>query len=258
MKDGEPLTTSQRTPLPSFTNLGALADDLARRGNVKLRAMMTQAWKVQSCLGDLSQAMDCAEVLRELIKRPKQEDTPALMATERALMASAIMLYARATSTNGRGGERGSVQLSENKLRAEEWADHNSILDVRNQAMAHVYSSRKLNDHNWHRDLFFAVHLGSRQWKPASASNQTSFHAATFARLDRMLPVARRELKEKFLERMEAVTRVINDDLGEGILERYIFDPVSVFGSEEGVRLVLAGVEPGEASFWVNEGDRRT
>ena len=41
---------------PTFTDLGGVADELAKRGNVKLRAIMTQAWRAQSCLGDLSQA----------------------------------------------------------------------------------------------------------------------------------------------------------------------------------------------------------
>ena len=244
--------------LPQFTDLGALADEMGKRGNIKLRAIMTQAWRAQSCLGDLRQAMDCADVLATLIKRPKSEDTPHRFATERALLVTAISLYARATSTSGDKGERGSIQLAEKKVTPEEWADHRAIIDVRNEAMAHVYSSRSLGDHRWHTDIFFAVNVGKGRWQPASASNQTGFHAGTFARLERALPVAHRELRIKFHERMDAVSKMINNDVKGELLRKYVFDPVAAFGSEEGVRTILAGAPQVEAALWVNEGDRRS
>ena len=178
------MTGAMSSEFPKFTDLGSLADELARGGNVKIRAPMTQAWRAQSCLGDLRQAADCADILREMEGRPHEQDTSDLIAIERALMTTIVMLYARATSTNGDKGERGSIQLSEKKLTAEEWTDHNAILDVRNQAMAHVYSSRKLSDHDWHRNILFAVNADENGWKPASASNQTGYHADTFARLE--------------------------------------------------------------------------
>lgn len=241
---------------PAFTNLMAVAEELAGRGDVRLRAIVTQAWRAQSCLGDLRQASDCADVLRDMLKRPFEQDTPAPLTIERSLLANAIMLYARATSTNGHKGERGSVQLSEKKLTSGEWEDHNAILDVRNQAMAHVYGSRKLSKHVWHRSVFFAVEAGDGRWRPASASNQTSFHADTFTKLDRMLPVAIREVKTKFHERMEAVANVVNADVKAAGLLKHVFDPIPVFGSEEAVRVVLAGESQGDTALWVNEGKR--
>ena len=244
------------TNFPTFTNLAAVADELASRGNVKLRAIVTQAWRAQSCLGDLRQASDCADVLHDMLKRPTEQDTPVLLTVERSLLTNAIMLYARATSTNGDKGERGSIQLSEKKLTPEEWEDHNAILDVRNQAMAHVYGSRKLSDHDWHRSIFFAVDAGGGRWKPASASNQTSFHADTFARLERMLPVALREVKTKFHERMEAVAKVVNADVKGAALLKHVFDPVAVFGTEQAVEALLGGAGQGDTAFWVNEGKR--
>lgn len=251
------MSVGQPLPLPPFTDLGALAEELARRGkNTKLRAAITQAWRAQSCLGDLRQAFDCCSALEGIIERPRSADTSALMATERALMTTAIMLYARATSTSGQLGERGSIQLERNKLSEQEWADHCSLLDVRNQAMAHVYSSRPIADHEWHRDVFFAVQVSNGQWKAASASNQTSFHAATLERLKRMLPVAHREVKEKFHKRIGAVTDMINREVDAKLILRHVFDPIPVFGNEEAVRAALAGAPTGETAFWYNEGRR--
>lgn len=242
---------------PEFSDLGALADQMARRGEVKLRSIVTQAWRAQSCLGDIRQAIDCMDALKVLIDRPRSEDSAGRLATERALMTTIIMLYARATSTNGDKGERGSIQLDKEKLSAAEWADHTAIVDVRNQAMAHVYTSRLLNDHDWHREKFFAVHVGDGVWKPASATNQTGYHLATADCLVRMLPVAQRELKAKFNKRMDAVSKMINDEVKGGALFKHLFDPVPVFGGEEGVRIILDGAPQGEAAFWINEGDRR-
>lgn len=242
--------------LPLFTDLKALAEERARHGNVSLRAMMTQAWKAQSCLGDLRQAMDCAVVLRRHAKTATKKGSAETLVIEKALLTTAIMLYARATSTNGQGGERGSIQLAEKHLTPEQWADHNVILDVRNQAMAHVYSGRRFSEHDWHKEKFFAVSFGNNHWKPASATNQTSFHAATFDRLERMLPVAHAALKAKFLERMGAVAKAVNTELKQEVLRKHAFDPVATFGSVEAVREVLAGSENTEASFWISEGDK--
>lgn len=236
---------------PAFTDLTAVAEELASRGKVGLRSMLTQAWRAQSCLGDLRQSNDCVEVLREMVDR--KDDSPTLLTVERSLLANAVMLYARATLTNGPKGERGPIQLSEKKLTADEWKDHQAILDVRNQAMAQVYRARKLSEHEWHRSVFFAVDAGGGRWKPACASNQTTFHADTFAKLKRMLPVALRELKLKFHERMEAVTKAVNSEVKASTLRKSVFDPVAAFGSRGAVQALLDGEASGDAAFWVKE-----
>jgi len=255
-------TVVDRNGLPVFTDLRALADELARRGDTKLRAQVTQAWRVQSCLGDLRQAMDCVVALKNLINRPTGEESNTLSASERALMTTAILLYARATSTGGNTGERGSIQLDKEKLTPEEWNDHTVIVDVRNQAMAHVYSSRPLDDHEWHRAVFFAVHIGEiagrHVWKAASATNQTSFRRATLDRLERALPTAHREMKAKFQKRMDAVSKTINEELKGEALFKHVFDPVPSFGSVAAVEAVLGGAPDGEASFWFSETERQS
>lgn len=241
-----------KNEFPPFTDLAAVAEELASRGKNSLRAMMTQAWRAQSCLGDLRQASDCVDILRDMMDRT--EETPALLTVERALLSNAVMLYARATLTNGDKGERGPIQLSKKKLTPEEWDDHQAILDVRNQAMAHVYRARKLSEHEWHRTMFFAVDSGGGRWKPACASNQTSFHADLFAKLEKMLPIALRELKAKFHERMEAVTKAVNEGIKAETLRKHIFDPVKVFGGRGAVQALLDGETQGDSAFWVREG----
>jgi hypothetical protein len=128
------------------------------------------------------------------------------------------------------------------------------ILDVRNQALAHVYTSQTVGGYQWHREMVFAVERPSGMWEAASASNQTSYHKGTVESLERMLPVAKGIVKEKFQRRLKAVTERINAaSVPRELLIECQFDPVQTFGSEEAVRQVLGGKQGGEASFWVNE-----
>lgn len=239
---------------PMFTDLGSLAEDLARRGaNPKVRAAIMMAWRAQSCLGDLRQAEESVRVLRAITAQPRQSGDPEPMIIERALMSASIMHYARATSTSGQKDERGSIQLERNRLTPEEWEDHSKIIDVRNQALAHVYSGRTAGDHTWHRDIFFAVETPNGTWAAASASNQTSYHEATLRRLERMLPIAIREVKAKFQKRIAAVSTMLNGEIEIAHFRKHAFDPLAVFGSEETVRAIIEGRQFGETSIWVNE-----
>ncbi len=239
--------------LPTFTDLGALADDLAKRGaDPAIRSAITSAWRVQSCLGDLRQAEQSVKLLRKIADRERADDSQEAMTIERALMTSAVLHYARATSTSGQKGERGSIQLEQSRLTPEEWLDHTKIIDVRNQALAHVYSGRSAGDHIWHRDVFFAVESPQGTWVAASASNQTSYHGETLRRLEKMLPVAIREVKAKFDKRMAAVSRMLNGKVKTEMFRKHAFDPAHVFGSEETARAILAGRDHGDSAIWTN------
>ena len=240
---------------PPFVNLSSLAEQLEKTGKDRqLRMALKQAWRAQSCLGDLTQAKDSCSVLRNIIGRPRKSDTPELLTTERALLTMAVILYARATSTSGQKGERGSIQLDRSKLTKEQWADHQSLLDVRNQALAHVYSSQEVGSYLWHRELLFAVELKAGRWKTASATNQVSFHAATLERLERMLPIAHELIMERFQKRMLAISARLNEGgVQQSMMLAHQFDPVRAFGSEQAVRRLLTGATQKEDAFWVNE-----
>jgi hypothetical protein len=241
--------------LPLFTNLTLLAAELEKRSkNKQLRMSLKQAWRAQSCLGDLCQALDSCRILRDIVGRPGDQDTPELLTTQRALLSLAINLYARATSTNGQKGERGSIQLDRSKLSVAEWQDHQTLLNVRNQALAHVYSSQQLGNYQWHREMFFAVQLSNGSWKAASATNQIGFHMDTFERLERMIPVANKFVMEKFQKRMATVSAQINNNgVEQSEMLNHQFDPIATFGSKEAVARLIAGASQTTDAFWVNE-----
>lgn len=236
---------------PSFTNLTVLIGKLEKLGKYgELRKTLMQAWRAQSCLADLKQAQDCYDVLQGILKRPGTEDTPELLTTERALLITAIMLYARATSTSGHKGERGSIQLERGRLSPDQWKDHQAIIEVPNRAFGNVYSSQAVGGYYWHREMVFAVERPSGMWEAASASNQTSYRKDTVKSLGRMLPVAKGIVKEKFQRRLGAVTEKINAaSVPRELFIECQFDPARAFGGEEAVRRVLAGKQGGEASF---------
>jgi hypothetical protein len=239
---------------PPFSNLSALIGKLEKLGKYgELRNVLVTAWRAQSCLADLRQSQDCYDVLEGILKRPRSDDNPELLTTERALLMTAIMLYARATSTSGQRGERGSIQLERGKLTSEQWKNHQALVEVRNQALAHVYPSQQVGGFQWHREIVFAIERPSGMWEAASASNQVSYHKETVERLGRMLPVAKLIVKEKFQKRLAGVTSKINEaSVPRDLFIQCQFDPVLTFGSEEAVQRVLAGKQGGEASFWTN------
>ena len=72
-----------------------------------------------------------------------------------------------------------------------------------------------------------------------------------------MLPIAHGALRDKFHERMEAVSKLINREVRANLFDKHAFNPVSVFGGHDGVKLLLASAADGEASYWVNEGHRQ-
>lgn len=167
-------------------------------------------------------------------------------ATENALLMTAVLLYARATSTSGGRGERGPIDIS-SKLDATQRAAHEALLEVRNRALAHVYARAPVADDIWHDDLLFLVET-DRGWRPGAATNRIQFHKPTLDRLRRQLPVAERLITEIFHKRIDQVSEMMTaHPVERKIFERNLFDPVPFFGSERAVMDALAGMPFGSA-----------
>jgi hypothetical protein len=158
-----------------------------------------------------------------------------------------LLLYARATATGGKMGERGSVDIRP-KLSADQRADHQIVLNVRNRALAHVYVREPFDGHLWHDDMLFVVET-PHGWKPAAASKRLQFHRDVFDRLKRQLPIALEILTAKFHKQMDAVTDFFSaEPVPLEIFEASTFDPVAVFGNRAAVAEVLAGMASGKAT----------
>ncbi|HEX6375085.1 MAG TPA: hypothetical protein VFZ91_05140 [Allosphingosinicella sp.] len=110
-----------------------------------------------------------------------------------------------------------------------------------------------MDERVWHKDIFFAVRYPNGAWRPASTSNETSFHLPTFERLERMLPVAKEIIFSHFNRRMKAVSTALNAaDLPEKDFLDHLFDPVAAFGSVDAVRRLLGASKQGIDGFYVN------
>lgn len=240
---------------PPFADLESLASTLKKNGkHGSLKKALMQAWRAESCLGDLKQAEDCCNVLRENLKRPKAEYTVEYHTIERALLTTAILLYARATHTGGKGEERGSIQLEQGLLSKEQWQDHQSLITIRNQSLAHVNPTHVVDNRFWHRVLLFAIRTASGRWRPACATNETGFHLETFQRIERMLPIASGIMLEKFQKRLKAVSNQMNEaSIEERLFFENQFNPIEIFGSEAAVQRLLAGSSNATDAFWVND-----
>lgn len=240
---------------PPFADLEAVAAKLHKTGkHVQLRKTLLQAWRAESCLNDLVQAQSCCDVLAEHARISREEMTPERHITERALLTTAIILYSRATSTSGKLEERGAIKLERGHFTREQWEDHQALIDLRNQCLAHVNPTYNVGSRIWHRAMLFAVRVAEGVWWPASCTNETGFHKDTFESLKRVLPLAHEIVLQKFHRRLEAASTQLKEaNLDEKVYLDSQFDPVHFFGSADAVRRVLAGSTKGTDSFWVND-----
>lgn len=244
------------TQFPPFADLVSLAGSLTKTGkHGNLSKMVESAWRAESCLGDLKQSADCCVVLRASLTTNAKDVSFEQNVKDRALMTTATLLYARATSTSSaKEGERGAVQLERGRLTKEQWADHEALIGVRNQGIAHVNRNHSIDNRSWHKDIFFAVRYPNGAWRPASTSNETSFHLPTLERLERMLPVAKEVIQGQFNKRMKAVTAALNAaNLPEKVFLDHLFDPVTAFGSADAVKRLLGANKQGIDGFYVND-----
>ena len=241
---------------PPFADLVSLAATLKKTGkHGNLQKILESAWRAESCLGDLKQSSDCCAALRLSLETRAEDVSPQQHTIDRALMTTAMLLYARATSTSsGKEGERGAIQLERGRLTKEQWADHDALLGVRNKGIAHVNRRHSVDERAWHKDIFFAVRRSNGAWQPASTSNETSFHLPTLERLERMLPVATDVIFSQFSRRMKAVSTALNAaKLPDKVFLDHQFDPVAAFGSVDAVRRLLGASKQGIDGFYVNE-----
>lgn len=240
---------------PPFADLLALSKDLKRTAKQKkLKGTLLQAWRAEACLGDLLQASDCCERLRAIVDQEGKSHDPAEQTVIKALQTTAVMLYARATSTGGKSVERGSIQLNKQGLSSEQKEDHEALISLRNEALAHVNPTHKVGDRLWHKVSLFAVPNAHGQWTPAAATNETTWHRETLERLERMLPLAIEFVAEKFKIRLKTVEDSMAEaGIDEAMFRKYLFDPIEFFGSEAVVMRILSARGKASERFWVNE-----
>lgn len=240
---------------PPFVDLLALSKSLNRTNRQKkLNDLLLRAWRAEACLGDLMQASDCCKILRAKVDEKNETFGPQEQIIVKALQSTAVSLYVRATSTGGKPGERGSIQLNNRQFTNDQKDDHNALIMLRNQALAHVNPQHKMGTRVWHKVSLFAVPNGAGQWMPAAATNETTWNRETLECLERMLPLAIKFMQEKFRARLDAAGEALNDaGIKEATFQRFLFDPVEVFGSDAVVTRILEARGKASDRFWVEE-----
>jgi hypothetical protein len=172
----------------------------------------------------------------------------------KALLTSAVGLYARATSTSGKAEERGSIQLDKRKLSKGQNEDHSFLVTLRNHALAHVNPEHKMGDRLWHKVIVFAVPNDTGQLLPAAMTHETTWNRETLECLERMLPIAINFLHQNFVEKMKAVSKTLDEaGISDRTFQRFEFDPVEIFGSDEVVQRILSSRGKTSDRFWVDE-----
>lgn len=233
--------------LPDFCDLIALADALEQdSGKVRLVDTIRRAGRAQSCRADLELAKNSCEAIAQF-------DLPSMTATilhrqtaRNALLMNAILLYARATSTGKKLGERGSTSI-EDRLPPELRADHRQIVNIRDRAYAHVYANEPIGDRIWHREAIFAVRIDD-EWQPASITRRIQENPKVLQQLRKLLPLADELVRGVFLKRIGELAELLNKrDHLLPLLEIHRFDAVAFLGSVEEVWRLLKSRKSGSA-----------
>lgn len=240
-------------PLPATVNLIRLAASLEVRGvSRKLTGALRTAWRAQSCFADLRQAQGACGALDSLAPAAASLEPGALLHIQSSVLATAILLYTRATTTSSsKRNERGSIHLDLAKLTPQQLDDHNTLVRVRNGALGHVEGGANIAGDYWHRDFLFAKRSGPSNWEVASASTSIGFHIATFEMLKRQLPIAAEQLEAKCRERIEGAMEAIRElKLSDVDFLRHQVNPVEWFGSFDVARMALSAGSGDELSGW--------
>ena len=244
-----PFAGERMAELPRFTDLRAIAEEIGDQPEYRrIRTAIDRAGRAQSCVSDLAEAETCLDALADIQGSVRRQDTITRLATEAALLRTAVTLYERATDAAAKLGQRGSISIIE-QLTVEQRADHEALVLLRNRSLAHVYAGEEVDGQVWHEELLFAVEVGV-PWQPAAASHRIQFSASTLARLKRQVPIALHLIRERFLLRLSELSEILRiNPLPIAMLERHLFDPIARFGSERAARNVLAAREEGRGSF---------
>lgn len=224
----------------------------ARGGSKKLIRALRTAWRAQSCFADLRQAQGACDALDALLVGSASLDPGTLLHLQSGTLATAILLYARATSSSSaKANERGATQLDLGKLTSAQAEDHQTLLRIRNGAIGHVESGTDIAGDYWHRDFLFAKRADVANWEVASASTSIGFHRDIFLVLKRQLPIASAQLQAKSRERLQGAMGAIREmGLKDSDLLRYQIDPVKWFGSAHAALMLLSTKSGEEAAAW--------
>lgn len=236
-----------------FSDLRAVVLELAKiPQHQHLPKKLEKAVRAQSCHADLRQAEACLQAIDKLLPSPRAKGTVERNATEAALLMSCVVLYARATHGGSGKGERGSVSVRD-QLSSDLKIDHDALINLRNQAFAHVYLDNSASGAPmWHEVKPFLQNDGeSLEWNVGVGSRTTQVDKPTIERLRRLLPSAIEFVRNRFRARLDAVTSEINDhSIALELIEKHEMTATELFGSTEAGQIAVNGRPAGESWFF--------
>jgi len=227
--------------LPRTLDLSNVREHLVKAGSLRrFASTIGTALNTQSCLLDLRQSEANLEALREITINnflgnqvaPSEQSREVV---ETALLEGAASLYVRATHSGSKNSSRGSIQVKD-YLSESEKKDHETIVAVRNEAVAHVYQNKVVANINRHRGAVLLVeHEGG--WRPGVAASRVTFDRHLLGCLTRQLPVATRIISSKFDELLRQLAELAGREESHPDFQTAIkgseFSLLDFFGSEE-------------------------
>lgn len=158
----------------------------------KFAGCVDQLWAAFSARVDLESAqakLECGSIFHAqfpIVKETKQDSDDANILG--ALLATAIILYCRATDTMNREGKRSRVPIAD-RYTAEQKSAHRYMMKLRNTVLAHYGRGDDLQDGFWAKE-FLVLELRTTSYLIRHSYERVNYRQHVWEDLENLLPVA--------------------------------------------------------------------
>ena len=225
-----------------------LAERLDQTANLpRLLPQLKQARLLQSCISDLKQAQSNMNALHSLQTSFRRTGTVERLATENSLIFMSVVLYARATATNGGLGERGSSAIASN-LSDEDASDHRAIVDFRNRVVSHVYMGEANFGVVWNEQAPFYVET-SNGFKLTIATRSGQSSKVLVKTLGRLIPRAMAILQHRMNKTIDRIVAMIKGHVTYELINEFKCDPITFFEGRDRVDAAFGGIDSSDGAI---------
>jgi hypothetical protein len=138
------------------------------------------------------------------------------------------------------------------KLSAAELEDHEKLVDVRNESIAHVYQNKDVSGRDRHRGAILLVEY-EEGWRPGAAASRVTFDRELMGCLTRQLPIASRILTSTVDALFRKIAYLIARDEKHPAFQKAMEDSeislIEFLGSEVKAKKAVAGLDAGPMTF---------
>jgi hypothetical protein len=225
----------------------ALLEDVAARLPDKQQAVilkdLTRRIVINhSCLTDLGYCTQLLELLEKGFTANGIDERESLL-IQHSMLCNATILYARATNGGSMFGGRGSIDVTP-KLSEDERESHESIIEFRNTAVAHVHIAHDIEGYAWNPSHAVVVDEGDG-FRFGAVSRPLSMQEFIWKHLKKAVPVSLEIVRANFHKYLDHAAELVTKLDDHEPFNASLQDSAKLLGSKESAQAVLGGRQGG-------------